>query len=677
MEAFAPAGKSIEQMVGLDGLRLHHMGVVVIRNGLLVLPDEWADTYPIEGDKLTVCVVPQGGDSGTNPIALIAVIALSVVAPFVAGALVGSIGLTGTIATLVTGGISAAIVAGGAALVNRFVGAPQPKLSQASQRQETFGISGIQNSAPQRTQSVLSLLGTRRIYPFFAALPYTEVNGGEQFLHVLFDMGYGPLEITDNDLLRIGDRQLTNFTDVTWSFHGGTPGTDSGLAQFPSQHRETSINASLTNADSWHELTTAANSDSLVLTIAFRGGLSQISSTGTVIPSTVQVEYQVYADAVDAWGVSRFQSFTGPGTIAPYLGSLEIVFFARGTYRVRIRRTTADPTDPQIRNESILFSSDSVRDDPPVTAQGRSLFAMRIKATGQLSGVVSTFSGVFSRLVSKYANGAWGAAEATNNPAWAFASILRGPGQFQPVPDSDIDGDALEEWANYCDTRGYTFNGVFDSRESVWNALSDVAACGRATPTIKDGNIYSVIVDRVQTVPVDLITPRDSSNFRGIKRFATVPHGITAVYLDGADDSYAPKEVTVYDEGYTVTNATDVRRLELFGTTNLPETHKRVRYQIAESRLRPEEFEVTMDVKNLAVTRGDPVDLIHDVPLIGLGQGRVNQVYIQGGQWIGFDLDADVELGRQGRATTCDFRRRASMANHCWPRFAGAMRLRP
>ena len=185
---------------------------------------------------------------------------------------------------------------------------------------------------------------------------------------------------------------------------------------------------------------------------------------------------------------------------------------------------------------------------------------------------------------------------------------------------------------------------MFEARESIWEALSDVGACGRATPIIVDGNKFSVIIDNVKTVPVDIVTPRDSFNFRGIKRFIKVPHAIVASYKDSADDSYKVKEVTVYDDGYTAKNATDIRRLVMFGSSNVGEVHKRVRYHIAESRLRPEEFEVNLDVKHLAVTRGDYIELLHDVPLIGLGQGRVTQLYVERGAIAGFDLDAEIAL---------------------------------
>ena len=322
-----------------------------------------------------------------------------------------------------------------------------------------------------------------------------------------------------------------------------------------------------------------------------------------------------------------------------------MTFTTRGIHRIRIRRVTADSaTNSRTRDEAVLAAIDTVTHEPPVLAQGRALFALTIRSSEQLTGIVDTFNLVVRRLLPSYSSGAWQAAAATSNAAWMFASILRGPGIYQPVPDSDIDGDALEDWAAYCVSRGYTFNGVFDSRESVWAALGDVAAVGRATPIILDGNTVSVVVDRERTTPVDLVSPRDSYNFRGVKRFVPVPHAIMTLYRDGSDNSYDAKEITVYDEGRDENNSTDIRRLELFGTTNLAEVHKRIRYTIAESRLRPEEFEVSLDVKQLAVTRGDYVDLIHDVSLIGLGQGRVVEVESSGGQWTGFTLDANVAL---------------------------------
>ena len=435
---------------------------------------------------------------------------------------------------------------------------------------------------------------------------------------------------------------MANIGGVTWQFHDGAPGEDSRLTQFDDRHFQLSTNEPL-EPSTWIEATTSANASRLVLLITFPGGLGTITDQGAISSATVAFRTQIWNDSTDTWGNQQTFSLTDDEIALRFFEHV-LTFGDPGTHRVRIQRTTAAAADNTTRDQAALSATDSIVALPPVEAQGRVLFALRIQASEQLSGLVESFNGVFSRQLPAFNGTQWTAPAATTNPAWAFASILRGPGNLSPLPDAAIDAAALKTWADYCDTQGYQCNGVLDERQSAWAALQNVGANGRGSPVIRDGSMYSVIVDQVKTTPVDLITPRDSSQFRGVKSFWKVPHAIRAFYRDRSDDGFAVKEIIVYDTGFDETNATDVRSLVLFGTTSMTEAHRRIRYYIAESRLRPETFQVEMDVKHLAVQRGDYVELLHDVPLVGLGQGRVTKVYMQGGLWVGFDIDAPVEL---------------------------------
>ena len=118
---------------------------------------------PVIGDRVTVNVVPAGGGGGKNIVALIAIIAISVVAPFAGTAIAGALGLSGTVATLVGSGIAAGVVVGGATLVNRFVRAPEQQLS-AVEQDPVWSISGIRNTFPTRQTPIPSLFGTDRCF---------------------------------------------------------------------------------------------------------------------------------------------------------------------------------------------------------------------------------------------------------------------------------------------------------------------------------------------------------------------------------------------------------------------------------------------------------------------------------------------------------------------------------
>ena len=400
----------------------------------------------------------------------------------------------------------------------------------------------------------------------------------------------------------------------------------------------------LWSPSTWIEATTSPNSSRLVLLITFPGGLGQISDQGAISSATVAFRTQIWNDSTDSWGDEQTLSLTDDEIALRYFEHV-LTFDAPGTHRTRIQRTTAEAANHLTRDQAALSATDSIVALPPVEAQGRVAVCAQDSSIGTAVRDWSKALTAFSLASCPAYDGTqWTAPAATTNPAWAFASILRGPGNLSPIPDAAIDAAALKTWADYCDTQGYQCNGVLDERQSAWAALQNVGANGRGSPVIRDGSMYSVIVDQVKTTPVDLITPRDSSGFRGVKSFWKVPHAIRAFYRDRSDDGFAVKEIIVYDTGFDETNATDVRSLVLFGTTSMTEAHRRIRYYIAESRLRPETFQVEMDVKHLAVQRGDYVELLHDVPLVGLGQGRVTKVYMQGGMWVGFDIDAPVEL---------------------------------
>ena len=663
VDAEATAGQTVTEMIGEFRATNHEVAVVI--DGKPVDEKEWGHRRLRPSMMVTVIVTPKGNLGRT-----LAFVALSVAVAAFTGGLAAPLTarLGGFFGRLALAGIQIGITLGGGLLLNHLIPAPQPKLSQSAQGPEIFGISGIRNTAPSRSQCVPSMFGTMRLFPFYASRPWTDIDEHRrQALNVMFDLGYGPLSISDTDLLRIGDRLFSEFTNLAWRFHPGTPGADSqfsstsaGTGQtvarmvtnFNRQHRQERLNLALTYADSWQQITGQAGVNRAIVEITFAAGLAAYDSAGGKSPRTVEFGLEYRQGTSGSWTSVSITALTAEREFNPLFHQYEAVFPSTGQYQLRVRRVTTDAQPSSGRNvdAATLTAIDWITDSTPVKAQGRALFALRVQATDQLNGVIDTFSGIFRRSLPIYdtATETWAAAAYTDNPAWVLAEILRGDGIHNPVDDDQVNGAALKEWADYCTARGYKFNGTFDARQGVWASLIDVAAVGRAKPSLEAGNTFSVIVDKKRTVPIDMITPRDSWGFRGSKAFVDAPHAIIGVYRDSEDDSYDVKEIVVYDTGYSVANATDIRRLEMFASTTAAEVHKRIRYHIAESRLRPERFEVTMDVKHLAVTRGDYVDLVHDVPLVGLGVGRVSKV-AGVTTWTGFSLDSPVGLNANER----------------------------
>lgn len=295
----------------------------------------------------------------------------------------------------------------------------------------------------------------------------------------------------------------------------------------------------------------------------------------------------------------------------------------KGQYDVRIRRTTADPVpSDNIIDQSFWTAMRTIRAEDPITKKGLAVVAMRIKATDQLNGVVDEFNVLSRSIVRDFVlfDQTW-VEQASSSPAAAYLNVLIGPANRRPIPLSRIDLPALQAWSERCRIRGYEYNAVIDTPGTVFERLSEIAAIGQASFGMRDGR-YSVVVDEPKTVPVQHLTPRNSSGYVGRRAFPDIPHALRIRFLD-RDAGYQQNERLVFADGYDETNATEFETLELPGVTSGEEAHKHGRYHLAVGKLRPEVHELNTDIEHLVCTRGDLVLVTHDVTQWGLNSARI------------------------------------------------------
>ena len=233
--------------------------------------------------------------------------------------------------------------------------------------------------------------------------------------------------------------------------------------------------------------------------------------------------------------------------------------------------------------------------------------------------------------------------ELSQNPAWAYADVLRRRANEAYLPDNRIDLPAIMAWAEDCATPApnsveprWTFNGVLEGG-SVFEGLRTIAAIGRASYTMKDGK-HSVVRDREQATPVQHITPANSWGYSGTRTFIELPHAFK-IEFQNKDMDYLVDERVVYADGYDETTASRFEVLQLFGATSPELVYREARYHLAVGELRPEEHRVQMDIESLRCTMGDRVQLSHDVIKVGLGFGRIVALTTSGANTIGFELD--------------------------------------
>ena len=302
----------------------------------------------------------------------------------------------------------------------------------------------------------------------------------------------------------------------------------------------------------------------------------------------------------------------------------------RGQYDVRLRRTSPELSVQEVSDVAHWTALRSITTRDPVVPTGLAEVAVRIKATDQLNGILDQYNCV-AQTVAKAWNGAAWVEQATSQPGALFRHVLQGnalSAEYRPA-DAKIALTDLADWDDANIAAGREFNAVIDFATTVEDTLRDICAAGRAALSPNRDGQYSVVRDVEQTVPIQHFSPRNSWGFVGRKAFPDTPHALK-VRFPNRDKDWTADERTVYDDGYDSTNATKFEVLELFGITDPVQVWRDGRYHIATARLRPETYELNVDVEHLVATRGDLVKVSHDVALFGIGSARVKSVTLDG-----------------------------------------------
>lgn len=583
-----------------------------------VVPADQYDRIPPDGSTLIVRMIPMDKSQTSTGMKVLG----------------GFLAVLGAAITIFSGGalawlgipligVGAEIYLGGAALqfgwflpkvnINRDNNTPDPS------------IRGSRNQANPRGDIPI-ILGKHLITPPFGAAPYTMVQGRDQYLHELFVLGYGPLDI-DLTSLRIGETLLSNFSSVdTDSKQNADP-----IALFPGVVTEDQPNLQLKTADGPIVRTSHETTSQIIVELTFPNGLVKFDDSGNKGNQSVEVraEYKPTGSPDASYVVFGDQNVQGSDT-----RTIRIAFskdLPLGQYDVRMSRVTGDTNDTKIIDGVYWTSFKSVEHVDPVGLAIRDKlvrFALRIKATDQVNGIVDQFNLVVQSIAPDYdgsgsGSGAW-SARATSNPASLLLLLLRGPMNPNPVPDDRIDWPALEAWHTWCATNGHECNAVEANGETLKVLLGKVCTTGRASLTIRDGK-YSIVQDIEKLVPVQHFTPRNSWGFSGQKSFAKPTQAVRLSFIN-REVGWQTDERTVYDDGYDASTATAIQEIDLWGFTDPAQVWKHGRYLIASARLRPEIYSLNTDVENLVCTRGDLVRVSHDVALFGITAGKIKAV---------------------------------------------------
>ncbi|MEO5341103.1 MAG: host specificity factor TipJ family phage tail protein [Magnetococcus sp. MYC-9] len=659
-DGWAPAGTSLAHIVRTalpHGARGH---LHLLLGDQLIPMERWDAIRPTAGDQVLIRVVPDGdmGDVLGSVLRIAVFVASLYFAPQL-GLMLGE--LTGlSTAALWAGGPSLATLAAGGILttlgtmaVNALIPPVQSSLDHRLERlPQSFAIAGSAND--MRPYGVVPiLLGRVRYTPPKAALDFSESVGELQHVRCLFDFGPGPLQLSE---MRIGSTPLEQFQGVEVEVRQGWP-DDPPLTLYTNTVMEDGYSILLSHAGGAKIVESRDDADELLLDITWAGlvkwsstqsgggrsGPLQNISSRTQRSVTIRIEWRPVTRPT--WSLLTEEAVKGSSE-QPYRKGWRIITGTPSRCQVRVTRITADSTDISVRDTCYLTALRTVRYDRPVRATEHCLVALRIQATDQLNGTVSQFSAVAQRVYRVWTGSDW-VWQPSRNPAWAWLYVLTGNGNGRPTPDSRVHLDELKSWADACDITTvdggprHTYDGAIDSPSTLFHVLRDIAGSARASLSVSDG-LYTVVRDVAQSIPVQLFTPRNSWGFRGVRRMPAKPHGLRVRYVE-PDRDWTLQEVVVYADGYSEANATRLEVVEMLGCTRRVQAWREGRYHLAVMRLRPESYELCVDVEHLVCTRGDLVRVSHDVTLFGIAAARITALALDGaGKIASVSLDEEV-----------------------------------
>lgn len=580
----------------------------------------WRHVRPHAGTTVVIRAVPGAGAVGY--------IAKVLTAQFVNITGITSLGFLQGVYIASAGVAALGLGAIASYLVTSLIPLPQQP-RQPGNPEDRYDLRGWRNEATPGDPVPLPM-GKIRTAPVFAAQPYTEIVGGQQYVRAAFLLGYGQLDISD---IRIGDTAIDDYTDVTYETREGTD-SDDPLDLTPRQVIEDSQNIQLRrppatdsagnptggDVESPIVLHTASNATQASLVFHFPSGLFYIKDNGDIQVQYVSVRIR-QRQTGGSWSTVETIDF-GAATREAFFRQYTWELPSRGRWEIEVTRLTGDDYRPNTSRDIYLRALQSIRPEYPIAlSKPLALIAVRIRASFQLNGTLDTVNALVQRYVPDWDGSSW-TSGLTRNPASLYVYALQGNHAAYPVADAGIDWETIQDWHDYCATNGLKYDrGRFGSM-GLAELLRDIARAGHAAPR-HDGQKWSVVIDRAQEA-VAHITPRDSRNFRATRTYIRPPDGLRARFRD-EDNDYEDATRTIAWPGHTG-DIDLVEEIPMPGKTDPAEVATELYRTAQETILRRDTFQVEQDGAARTVTRGDTVMLTHHALSDVQRSGRVRAV---------------------------------------------------
>jgi hypothetical protein len=526
--------------------------------------------------------------------------------------------------SLLTGNIALGIAAGAAvgAILNLVL---QPKISnrEGAESSPTYSLTAQGNQA-RLLNPIPCGYGRHNMFPDFAAQPYTLFQGNDQYLMMLFCRGLGEY---DTEEVRVGEtvlwRKTTGFTDTFEDTEIEFVEPGQPVTLFPAAVQ---TSADVTGADLLYNekigpyATNAAGTkiNRIAYDTSFAGGLFEADKKGKLKRREVAVSTRIRkiddtGSPLGPWSEIANDLYSASTATAQRYTSL--VDVELGRYEIDRVRTNPDATETSI-SDKVQWAGLRAFEPGSNTYPDVSLMAVRVKATNQLSQQSSRqFNVIQTRKLPIWTGAAWTAPQPTRSIAWATADMLRNPVYGEGRPDRLIDLVKLKQLDTVWSARGDTFNGVFDTKQTFWDALASVLLVGRAQPLLIAGTV-TFVRDEPRALAKGVFTPANmiegSFNTNHVLYVEGTPDDVIVEYVD--ERTWKQNEVQCTLDGSLSDSPT---RIQLFGATNYAHAWREGIYHAAANAYRRLTANLQAEMEGKLLVRGDAVIVSHDMPKWG------------------------------------------------------------
>ncbi len=502
-------------------------------------------------------------------------------------------------AWLVANWVTVAVAIGVSLLVGYTLRPGLPGSAELRQGSPNYNISTQSNKA-RPGQPKPRIYGTFRTYPDVDSDDYYEFDAnGDQVVYQRFSVGIGELDI-DESSMRYDNTPLSSFDNVEYEI---IPPGETG-SFYPKEVYVASELSSLELDDllatNWFTINDVATQISRVAYDMQFPGLYKTDDSGNLQNYNLswRLELQeIDDDDLDVGSVISVPPQNLSASSADVIMRTYYYNVSPGRYKARWVRLTQPKDNPAKFQDRMIV----------MQLKGYAAEVDKITDTTRIAIIARESQDIGNQTLSKFnlkSSGkvyTWSSSEGwsdepvvTSNPAWIMADICRASYGGNRA-DSRYNLPQLEALAGVYDADGVEFNGVFDTRNTVFKALQQVGTIAR-TQVIDQAGYYDFILDADVEPTLDFTSreiKRGSLATKVIPITSDTPDSIRGWFFDKDQDHREVSTDVIALPGGSTDNPEDIK---LFGIDNNDQAFDHVMWRLGENfyRRRQIRFEVGM-----------------------------------------------------------------------------------